>query len=121
MKTGQTLIVFYSSKPDELRGFYELLGLKFQKERHGTGPEHFACDLGEAVLEIYPAEDRPSNVSPGTLQPFQLGIVLKVNRELIVELICEGKILVFRDEHQLNLHTTALTQDPEGRRVELRF
>ncbi len=46
MKAGQTLVVLYSDKLEEVKEFYELLGLKFQKEKHGKGPEHFACDLG---------------------------------------------------------------------------
>lgn len=114
MKNGQTLLVLYSGKPGELRKFYELLGLQFQKEQHGNGPEHFACDLGEVVLEIYPAEARP----PNAIAP---EIILKVNMELVIDLICDGKIRAFRDEDQSDMKTKVLTQDPEGRRVELRF
>ena len=51
-----TLIVLYSPRPDECRTFYQGLGLRFVRERHGSGPEHHAAVLaGGLVLELYPA------------------------------------------------------------------
>ena len=40
--------------------FYEGLGLSFREEQHGSGPKHLACELGEAVFEIYPSSSSPS-------------------------------------------------------------
>ena len=120
MKAGQTLVVLYSDKLEEVKEFYELLGLKFQKEKHGKGPEHFACDLGEVVLEIYPAAtDMSKCFNAGTLQPFKLGMILQVDRGLVVDSVCEGKIRAFREGNEPDLSKMVLTQDPEGRRVEL--
>ena len=48
------LVVLRSSDLLRAAGFYELLGIRFQREQHGTGPEHLAAQLGPAVLEIYP-------------------------------------------------------------------
>lgn len=45
--------VIRSSKPDFLMAFFTRFGLTFKREKHGTGPEHWACQVGEAVLEIY--------------------------------------------------------------------
>ncbi|NAS21089.1 VOC family protein [Herbidospora sp. NEAU-GS84] len=53
------LIVVYTDRLDECRAFYTGLGLTFEKERHGTGPEHFSATLGSTVFELYPAGDRP--------------------------------------------------------------
>ena len=38
------------------KAFYECLGLKFQAERHGNGPEHYAATLPSGLtLELYPS------------------------------------------------------------------
>lgn len=51
-----TLLVIYTERIDECRDFYARLGLDFARERHGTGPEHFAATLGDGtVVELYPA------------------------------------------------------------------
>lgn len=51
------LIVVYTERVEECRAFYTGLGLTFEKERHGTGPEHFSATLGSTVFELYPAGD----------------------------------------------------------------
>lgn len=54
-----TLMVVFTPAPDACRAFYEGLGLRFVRERHGTGPEHHAATLaGGLVLELYPATER---------------------------------------------------------------
>ncbi|WP_017573890.1 VOC family protein [Nocardiopsis halotolerans] len=51
-----TLLVVYTDRVEECRAFYAGLGLRFVRERHGSGPEHHAAELpGGMVLEIYPA------------------------------------------------------------------
>lgn len=52
-------VVIYSRDMDRARAFYGALGYLFVVERHGDGPEHLACDLGGAVLEIYPWRKKP--------------------------------------------------------------
>ena len=50
-----SLIVLRCSDVNASRRFYEALGLSFTTEKHGAGPEHYACRLGDLVLELYPA------------------------------------------------------------------
>jgi catechol 2,3-dioxygenase-like lactoylglutathione lyase family enzyme len=51
-----TLLVIYTKRLNECRDFYSKLGLVFVRERHDTGPEHFAATLpGGMVIELYPA------------------------------------------------------------------
>jgi catechol 2,3-dioxygenase-like lactoylglutathione lyase family enzyme len=51
-----TLLVLYTERLEECRAFYEGLGFEFVREKHGTGPEHFAAVLpGGLVLELYPS------------------------------------------------------------------
>ncbi len=51
-----SLLVLYCSDLPSCHDFYRNLGLAFERERHGAGPEHYAAVLaGGAVLELYPA------------------------------------------------------------------
>ncbi|MDI2127473.1 VOC family protein [Yinghuangia seranimata] len=53
---GVTLVVLYSTRLEACREFYAGLGLVFARERHGTGPVHYAAVLEDGcVLELYPA------------------------------------------------------------------
>jgi hypothetical protein len=51
------LIVLYTTDLVGAVRFYEMLGLTFTRHRHGNGPEHYACESGPIVLELYPTED----------------------------------------------------------------
>lgn len=48
------LVVIRSGDLERSKSFYEAIGLQFSKERHGSGPEHLAAQLGNLVFEIYP-------------------------------------------------------------------
>lgn len=51
-----TLLVIYTESLEECRQLYANLGIRFVRERHGTGPEHYAAALpGGVVIELYPA------------------------------------------------------------------
>ena len=39
------LIVLYSPDIERLRAFYTVLGLEFEREKHGRGPEHYAANI----------------------------------------------------------------------------
>jgi catechol 2,3-dioxygenase-like lactoylglutathione lyase family enzyme len=54
-----TLLVLCTDRLEECRAFYRILGLRFAREQHGTGPEHFAAVLPDGtVFELYPATGR---------------------------------------------------------------
>jgi catechol 2,3-dioxygenase-like lactoylglutathione lyase family enzyme len=40
------------------RAFYSALGLALVCERHGRGVQHYSCNLGTMVLELYPSRGR---------------------------------------------------------------
>ncbi|MFH8632456.1 VOC family protein [Streptomyces lydicus] len=65
------LVVLYTERLEACRDFYAGLGLTFQRERHGEGPEHYAAVLGEGVVELYPA----SSARPAT-GSLRLGLVV---------------------------------------------
>lgn len=47
---------FVITTPDieAMKKFMESFGLTFVREKHGNGPEHYACESDGKVLEIYP-------------------------------------------------------------------
>lgn len=49
-----SVMVIRTKNMEEVREFLTLMGLVFETEKHGTGPLHYAAQVGEAVLEIYP-------------------------------------------------------------------
>ncbi|GHH73753.1 hypothetical protein GCM10018793_13040 [Streptomyces sulfonofaciens] len=54
-----SLIVIHTDRLDECRRFYADTGLPLSRERHGSGPEHYAAVLdGGVVLELYPTGRR---------------------------------------------------------------
>src|SRR5205085_3796765 len=57
------LVVLRSADLDRAASFYGLLGLTFVRERHGSGPEHLACQLGSVALELYPQADSTSTAA----------------------------------------------------------
>ena len=58
MSAELDVVVFRCADLDATLAFYEGLGLEFAEEQHGRGPRHFSTQLGQAVLELYPATDR---------------------------------------------------------------
>ena len=51
-----TLLVLRCANVETTRRFYESLGLVFEREKHGSGPEHYSVVLDGTVLELYPGE-----------------------------------------------------------------
>ena len=41
---------------ESAKTLFEGLGLTFVREQHGSGPIHYACEVGDTVFEIYPAK-----------------------------------------------------------------
>ena len=51
------LVVLRARDAERHVSFYSGLGLDFVRHRHGSGPEHFACEDQGSVFEIYPVID----------------------------------------------------------------
>lgn len=48
------LIVLRTHRLEEVKNFYETLGIKFVEEQHTKGPLHYSGAVGSAILELYP-------------------------------------------------------------------
>lgn len=113
MATRLNLTVIRCSDIEASAAFYGLLGLRFEKHRHGKGPEHFATSEEGSTFELYPASER-FPVTVGT----RIGFAVSSCDEAVAALEAEG--------HSIESPPTdspwgkrAVAIDPDGHRVEL--
>lgn len=107
------LIVIRSVDPSRAVSFYQMLGMTFQEEQHGSGPVHWAADINGIVLEIYPAKSK-NEVDAGTRLGFNVhdaATVLNALRLSNVKIVSELK--------QTESGLRAVVRDSDGRSVEL--
>jgi lactoylglutathione lyase len=104
-----TLLVLRTPKLEDLRRFYSALGARFESERHGNGPDHYAATLADdIILELYPSLDG---------SPPDAGLRLGLSVEDIEETLRSlGQTATPR---QTKWGLRALVRDPDGRTVEL--
>lgn len=97
--------------------FYAALGLAFERHRHGSGPEHLACELpGGAVFELYPRGER-APASAGARVGFA---VPSVNAALVAVVeACDGKAGIVSGPADSPWGLRAVLADPDGHRIEL--
>lgn len=108
-----SLLVLRARSPLPVVKFYEQLGCMFALERHGKGPEHYACSSNDAVLEIYPCEDAQTTTSA-----VRLGFrVADLDAACKRAIACNGKLLSAPKNSPWGRR--AVLQDPEGHTVEL--
>lgn len=109
----EMLVVIKARNPEELSGFYAALGLRFERERHGNGPEHYASRVGGSVFEIYPrTSDTDSTAS------IRLGFgVADLDAACAGVLASRGRLL--RAAADTPWGRRAVIADPEGHTVEI--
>jgi predicted enzyme related to lactoylglutathione lyase len=92
--------------------FYWALGLTFQREQHGTGPQHFSTVLNGTVFELYPASDRfPVSTARIGFTVDSIATVLEQLQSLNAEVLTEPR--------QTPWGLRTVVADPDGHRVEL--
>jgi catechol 2,3-dioxygenase-like lactoylglutathione lyase family enzyme len=89
--------------------FYELLGLEFVEEQHGSGPRHLSCNLGGTVLELYPARGSGERLDLATIGLTVTDLVATQTRIQDADLPIKRPV----DADAL------ITTDPDGRRIRL--
>jgi len=105
------LLVLRTHRLEEMKRFYESLGIEFVKERHGQGPAHYAGAMGSAVLEIYPL---PKD-APEPDKSLRLGFMV-MNLGAIANELGSGRLRIGPSERQ---SPVVVLKDPDGRVVEL--
>jgi catechol 2,3-dioxygenase-like lactoylglutathione lyase family enzyme len=108
-----SLAVIRSSNLEKSRAFYTALGLQLSKEKHGDGPEHYSCALGEAVFEIYPAKRNEK-----TTRQIRLGFcVASLDETMDVIPSLSGRIVSPPARSPWGYRS--VVSDPDGHKVEL--
>jgi predicted enzyme related to lactoylglutathione lyase len=77
-----TLLVLKTRQVEQLRLFYQTLGVELVQEQHGKGPVHYAGCAGDVVIEVYPLPDDASPVDASTRLGFAVEDVAEVIRAL---------------------------------------
>jgi lactoylglutathione lyase len=107
------LVVIRSVNLEKSVDFYQMLGLRFLKHRHGNGLEHFVSQLGLMTFEIYP-QTAKIGTTTGTRLGFQVldldSIIIKLEKEDI-------SIIAKPTKSEWGLRSVVI--DPDGHRVEL--
>ena len=107
------LLVLRSQDIDRLSKFYTLLGMNFERHRHGAGPEHYSSEDAGIVLEIYPTkhDDRGSS-------PLRFGFSVDGIDALHAELLDAGASEVVPPSDS-EWERRSVVDDPDGHRLEL--
>jgi lactoylglutathione lyase len=109
-----TLLVLKTRQIEQLRLFYQTLGVDLVEEKLGKGLVHFAGRAGAVVIEVYPLPDDGSLVDSST----RLGLAVGNVAEVMMALEGIGcKIVTPPKETTWGLQ--AVVKDPDGRSVEL--
>ena len=105
------LIVLRTHRLEEVKKFYESLGIEFVKEKHAQGQPHYAGAIGAAVLELYPL---PKD-APDPDKSVRLGFVVPNLGAIANEL---GSTGIRIGPSQRNTPAVVI-KDPDGRVIEL--
>lgn len=110
--TRLALLVLRCIDIEATRSFYELLGLRFERQRHGSGPEHFASEDSDVIVELYPAIDARA------VSTERLGFVVASLEHTVTTIAARGGRV--RSKPALSeFGFRAVIEDPDGRAVEL--
>ena len=96
-----------------LREFYGRLGIGFSEERHGTGPLHFAGQLGELTLEVYPLGEG-ATAERSTRLGFRLP-----DLDSTLQALGDAGVTIRTPPTSMPWGRRAVVLDPDGRSVEL--
>jgi len=86
---SDNVYVIKTQDPLKLKTFLEAFGLTFQKEKHQIGPEHYACQVGDKVLEIYPKKTQDASLHNSLLDSILSLIRLEI-KDLISQTSLKG-------------------------------
>ena len=109
-----TLLVLKTRRVEELRRFYEALGIALAQEQHGKGPVHFAGRVGHVVIEVYPLPEDGGPADAST----RLGFAVEDVAGVVQALQGIGTQVV-TPPGQTAWGLQAVVKDPDGRSVEL--
>lgn len=98
---------------DQAVNFYEQLGLRFDKQQHGNGPQHYSADLGTTVFEIYPYKEESK-----TTDGVRLGFIVE-SLPVVMERLKALDITIISSPQRRDFGQFAVVEDFDGHKVEL--
>ena len=107
------LVVLRSPDMPRAVEFYSRLGLHFTRHQHGSGPEHYAAELGSGVFELYPLSADGSSTL-GTRIGFSVPSL-----DSAIAAISEYSTAIISPPKDSEWGRRAVLADPDGHRVEL--
>ena len=113
MSTQLNLTVIRCNDIDTSAAFYQMLGLTFEKHRHGKGPEHYAAEMSACVFELYPA-NKSYPATTGTRIGFSVDDV-----DTTIETLREANAQILTEPADSPWGRRAVIVDPDGHKVEL--
>ncbi|MFO0937638.1 MAG: VOC family protein [Gemmataceae bacterium] len=109
-----SLIVLKTRQVDALRKFYRSLWIELIMEQHGNGPVHFAGQIGEVLLEVYPLPNEGTPTDTST----RLGFTV-ANMNKVIEKLKDLETTVVSEPQASQWGMRAVVRDPDGRAVEI--
>jgi predicted enzyme related to lactoylglutathione lyase len=107
------LVVLRVSELDKSARFYRALGFHLKLEKHGSGPEHYSCNAGAVMLELYPVTKAVSE--PGAVMlGFEVASIIETLRSVTEQ---GGSVISGPTETKWGLRAVVL--DPDGYKLEM--
>jgi lactoylglutathione lyase len=110
--------VLFAADVDAAARFYRALGLELEDEDHGEGPVHYAVELGDVHVALYPAVTggrAPARRSAGSV--FAGLYVPSLDAALAAVQAVGAPVL--SGHEQMPWGCRFVTEDPDGRAVEV--
>ncbi|MCR9143587.1 MAG: VOC family protein [bacterium] len=101
-----SLLVVYCEDLEVSLQYYDALGLNFVQEQHGKGPVHYSTEIGDCVLELYPATSRSG--------PTRFGLDIKEPADAIARLRAAGF-----DIGEWKAGAPMILTDPSGNKIHI--
>lgn len=106
------LVVIRSADLERAARFYGSLGVRLSRERHGSGPEHLAAQVGATVFEVYPLAQGGSTIG------VRLGFLVQSVTDAAAAALAVGGVVV-TPARSSPWGFRAVVTDPDGHRIEL--
>jgi lactoylglutathione lyase len=105
-------ITFFSIDPQSTANFYGKFGIVFRREKHGTGPTHFAFENNGIAVELYPATDKAAQDARPTLLGFEVP-----SAEEAAQIATANEFEIIEPLKTTSLGERLVVVDPDGRHV----
>ena len=108
-----SLVVIRARDLDRAAAFYGLMGITFEKHRHGSGPYHLSYEHSSTVFEIYPRKDESDSTAA-----VRVGFAV-LSVDVVMENLVAAGVGILSPAQDSPWGRRAVVEDPDGHRVEL--